>query len=150
MVTGMPEISPRHDGICKCCALDDHTRKFWIYFLKVKSETFDKFKEFKALIENQTGRHIHILRSNNEGEYESNEFDYFCQEARIKRELIVPYNPQQNGVAERKNKTICEAAKAMITDLDLPLSLWAEAACTAVYIQNRSLLPPFTHLGGTW
>ena len=52
--------------------------------------------------------------------------------------MIVPYNPQQNGVAERKNRTICEVAKAMIIDLDLPLSLWAEATGTAMYIQNRS------------
>ena len=59
-------------------------------------------------------------------------------EARIKKELTVPCNPQQNGVVERKNRTICEFAKAMITDLDLPLSLWAEATGTAVYIQNRS------------
>ena len=50
----------------------------------------------------------------------------------------MPYNPQQKGVAERKNRMICEAAKAMITDLDLPLSLWAEATGTVVYIQNRS------------
>ena len=50
----------------------------------------------------------------------------------------MPYNPQHNRVAERKNGTICEAAKAMLSDLDLPLSLWAEAACTVVYIQNRS------------
>jgi hypothetical protein len=49
----------------------------------------------------------------------------------------VPYNPQQNGVAERKNGTICEATKAMMYDQDLPLSLWVEAASTAVYIQNR-------------
>ena len=97
--------------------IDDHSRKSWIYFLKVKSETFDKFKEFKALIENQTGRHIRILRSDNKGEYESNEFDDFYQEARIKRELTVPYNPQQNGVAERKNRTVCEVAKAMLTNL---------------------------------
>ena len=78
------------------------------------------------------------MRSDNRGEYESNEFDDFCREAGFKKELTVPYNPQQNGVAERKNRTICEAAKAMITDLDLPLSLWDEAIGTAVYIQNRS------------
>ena len=118
--------------------IDYHSRKSWIYFLKAKTETFDRFKEFKALIENQTGRHIRILRSDNEGEYESNELDDFCREAGIKKELTVSYNPQQIGVAERKNKTICEATKAMLTDLDLPLSLWAEAACTAVYIQNKS------------
>ena len=58
--------------------IDDYSRKSWIYFLKVKSKTFDKFKEFKALIENQTGRHIRILRSDNGGEFESNEYDDFC------------------------------------------------------------------------
>ena len=78
------------------------------------------------------------MRSDNGGEYESNEFDDFCQEARIKKEMTMPYNPRQNGVAERKNRTICEVAKAMLTDLNLPLSLWVEAACTAVYIQNIS------------
>ena len=82
--------------------IDDHSRKSWIYFLKSKSETFDRFKEFKTLIENQTGRHIRILRSNNGGEYESNEFDYFCREAEIKKELTMPYNPQQNGLAEKE------------------------------------------------
>jgi hypothetical protein len=49
----------------------------------------------------------------------------------------VPYNPQQNGVVERKNKTICEAAKTMMFDQDLPNSLWEEATSTAMYIQNR-------------
>ena len=78
------------------------------------------------------------MRSDNGGEYESNDFDDFCREAGIKKELTVPYNPQQNGVVERKNRMICEAVKAMITDLDLPLSLWAEATGTVVYIQNRS------------
>ena len=57
--------------------IDDYSWKSWIYFVDAKSETFDKFKEFKKLIENQTRRHIRILRSNNGGEYESNEIDDF-------------------------------------------------------------------------
>jgi transposase InsO family protein len=117
--------------------IDDCSSKSCIYFLKTKNETFDKLKEFKALVENQIGRHIRILRSDNGGEFESHHFDYLCREEGIKRELLVPYNPQHNGVVERKNKTICEVAKAMLCDLDLPLSLWAEAASTAVYIQNK-------------
>ena len=58
---------------------------------------------------------------------------------RICRHLIVPYNPRQNGVAERNNRTVCEAAKAMLHDQDLAVSLWAKATSTTVYIQNRSL-----------
>ena len=79
------------------------------------------------------------MRSDKGGEYESNEFDDFCREAGIKKELTIPYNPQQNGVAKRKNKIICEVAKAMLTDLDLPLSLWVEVACTVVYIPHAIL-----------
>ena len=74
--------------------IDDYSWKSWIYFLKAKSETFDRFKEFKILIKNQMGKHIRILRSDNGGEYESNEFDDFCWEVGIKKEVEVPYNPQ--------------------------------------------------------
>jgi hypothetical protein len=56
----------------------------------------------------------------------------------IKREFIVPYNPQQNGVSERKNKTIIKATKAMIHDQSLPMTLWAEACMTVLYFQKRS------------
>ena len=115
--------------------LDDFSQ---IYFQKSKNETFNKFQEFKALVENQIGKHIRALRTNNGGEFVSHEFDDFCRESRIKRELIVPYNPQQNGVAKIKNRTICEVAKAMMCDHDLPSSLWAEATSTTVYIQNKS------------
>jgi hypothetical protein len=98
---------------------------------------FGKFKEFKALIENLSERKIKILRSENGGEYTSKEFVNFCKDARLKRELTTPYNPQQNGVAERKNSTIMEAVKTMIHDQDHPIHLWAKAARTSVYVQNR-------------
>lgn len=68
------------------------------------------------------------------GEFVSHDFDDFCQDAGIKRELTIPYNPQQNGVPERKNRTICEATKAMMCDQDLPTSLWVEVISTTVYI----------------
>jgi transposase InsO family protein len=117
--------------------IDDYSRKTWIYFLKTKDEVFSKFKEFKALIENLSERKIKILRSDNGGEYTSKEFVNFYKYVGIKRELTTPYNPQQNGVAERKNRTILEAVKTMIHDQDLPMCLWAEAAMAVVYVQNR-------------
>jgi transposase InsO family protein len=105
--------------------INDYSRKTWIYFLKTKDEVCSKFQDFKDLVENLSGRKIKILRSDNGGEYTSNEFKYFCREAWIKRELTTPYNTQQNGVAERKNRSIVEAAKAMIHNQNLPMNLWA-------------------------
>ena len=75
-----------------------------------------KFKEFKAQVKNLLRRRIRILRLDNGGEYTSTEFNDFCKEVGIKRELIVPYNPQQNRAVERKNRTIVEAYKSMIHD----------------------------------
>jgi transposase InsO family protein len=86
------------------------------------------------LIENLSERKIKILRLNNEGEYTSKYFLRFCRDAGIKRDLTTPYNPQQNGVSERKNRTIMEAVKTMIHDQDLPIHLWAEAIRTTVYV----------------
>jgi transposase InsO family protein len=100
--------------------IDDYSRRTWIYFMKTKDEVFSRFQEFKTLVENQTGKKIKVLRSDNGGEYTSNDFKDFCKEAGIKRELTVSYNPQQNGVAERKNRSIIGAAKAMIHDQDCP------------------------------
>jgi transposase InsO family protein len=78
------------------------------------------------------------LRTDNGGEYTSKEFMDFCAGESIRRELIVPYNPQQNGVVDRKNRAIVGAARAMLHDQGLPLFLWAEACYTAIYLQNRS------------
>ena len=106
--------------------------------MKNKDEVFSKFKEFKALIENHTEKKIKTIRSDNGGEFTSNEFKELCKESGIKRESSTPYNPQQNGVAEGKNRTIMEAAKAMLQDQDLPMHIWVEAARTVVSVQNRT------------
>jgi hypothetical protein len=116
---------------------DDYSYKTWIYFLKSKDEVFSKFKEFKALIENISERKIKTLGSDNGGEHTSKKFVNFCKDVGIKRELTTPYNPQQNDVVKRKNRTIMEAVKTMIHDQDLPVCLWAEAAMAVVYVQNR-------------
>jgi hypothetical protein len=118
--------------------IDDISCKTWIYFLKSKGEVFSKFKEFKALVENLSERKINILRPDNGGEFTYDDFKTFCREVGIKRELSTPYNPQQNGVAERKNHMIMEAIKAMIHDQYLPMNLWEEATKTVVYVQNKS------------
>jgi transposase InsO family protein len=118
--------------------IDDHSRKTWIYFMKAKSEVFKRFQEFKALVENQTGKRIKVLRSDNGGEYASREFVDFCTHTGIRRQMTVPYNPQQNGVFKRKNMAITGAARSMLHDQSLPLYLWAEASVATVYLQNSS------------
>jgi hypothetical protein len=118
--------------------IDDFSQKSWIFFMKTKGQVFSRFQEFKALVENQTRKKIRVLRSDNGGEYTSKEFMEFCAGEGIRRELTVPYNPQQNGVAERKNRAIVGAARAMLHDQGLPLFLWAEAFYTVVYLHNRS------------
>ena len=117
--------------------IDDHSRKTWIYFLKTKDEVFCRFKEFKALVENLTWKKIKVLSSDNGGEYVDKDFIDYCAKEGTKREWTTPYNLEQNGVAERKNRTIVEAARAMLYDQDMPKFLWAEACNTTIYVQNR-------------
>ena len=77
--------------------------------MEKKDKVFERFKEFKALVENLSKKKIKILRSDNGGEFTSNEFNDFCKEFRIKRELTIPYNPQKNSVVKRNNRSIMEA-----------------------------------------
>ena len=90
------------------------------------------------MVEKESGKKVKALRSDNGGEYVSNEFKNFCAAEGIKQELTTPHNPQQNRVVERKNKIIVGVARAMLHDQGLPLHLWAEACNTTVYVQNRS------------
>lgn len=94
--------------------IDDFSRKFFVHFLKNKSDIFSEFKIFKYRVERETDRKIKILRTDNGGEYINGEFDRFLESEGIRRHLTVPYTPQQNGVAERANRTLVEMYVAII------------------------------------
>jgi hypothetical protein len=115
-----------------------YSRKTWLYLLKIKDEVFRKFQEFKEEIENLTSKKINTLKMNNGGEYTSKEFVSFFKSAWIRRELTIPHNPQQNGVEERKNRSIEETVKELMNDQGLSMYLWGEVAMTTIYVQNRS------------
>lgn len=112
---------------------DDFTRMSWVYFLKLKSEAFEHFKQFKALVENQSGRRIITLRTDREGEFMSDQFNALCDEHDIHRDLTAPYTPEQNGVAERKNRTVVEMARSMLKAKGLSNEFWGETVATAVF-----------------
>ncbi|CAL8168827.1 unnamed protein product [Prunus armeniaca] len=117
--------------------IDDCTRMCWVYFLRHKSEALTVFKKFKATVELQSGYKLKKLRSDRGGEYTLVEFDSFCEDVGIERQLTTPYTPQQNGVAERKNRTIVEMAKCLMLEKKIPFDFWAEAVNISMYILNR-------------
>ena len=89
-------------------------------------------------VEKQSGTCIKALRTHRGGEFLSKEFILFCEENGIRRELTTPYTPEQNGVAERKNRTVVEMARSMLQAKELPNEFWAEAVATSVYLLNIS------------
>ena len=117
--------------------IDDYSRHTWICPMKSKSEVFSHFLKLKNRVENETNRKIRCLRSDGGQEYFSTEFKAFLEEKGIRREFSCRYTPQQNGVAERKNRTILEMARTMLQEKNMPHIYWAEAAVTAVYLINR-------------
>lgn len=103
--------------------IDDSSKWCEVRSLKRKSDVLQAFKEFKALVENQTGRWIKCLQSDNGTEYRNESFDQFLKEHGIKRRLTVPYTPKQNGVAERKNRTPLDMARCLLIQSSLPTYL---------------------------
>ncbi|KAF2347659.1 Integrase catalytic core [Trinorchestia longiramus] len=118
--------------------IDDYSRYTWVYIIKNKSDVFGVFTEFKALVENHYDHKIKILRTDNGGEYVSTDFERFLKVNGIVHQKTVPKTLEQNGVAERMNRTILEAVRAMLSDSKLPNTFWAEAVSTAVCVKNRS------------
>ncbi|GJX64406.1 putative ribonuclease H-like domain-containing protein [Tanacetum coccineum] len=119
---------------------DDYSRFTWVFFLTTKDETSEILKNFIKEIENLVDKKVKIIRSDNGTEFKNKVMDDFCREKGIKREYSVARTPQQNGVAERRNRTLIEAARTMLADSKLPTTFWAEAVSTACYVQNRVLV----------
>ena len=94
--------------------IDDRSRKSWVFLLTTKSETFNCFKIWKAKVENQKKTKIKILRSDNGGEYLSEEFQEFLRQYGITHQRTVAGTPQQNGVAERYYRTLIKMARSMM------------------------------------
>lgn len=144
--------------------IDDFSHKTFVYFLKTKGEVFSKFKEFKNLVENQTGRKIQKIldsideddenteenaeevkatikkiRTDNGREYLSTELINFCKQHGIQHQKTNVHTPQQNGSSERMNRTLIEKARRLLFDANLPKYYWAEASHMAATILNKSV-----------
>ena len=134
-----PMPVPSHGGnLYFITLLDDHTGYSLISPLRRKSDAAAFLKTAITMLERQTGYTVKRIRSDNGGEFINTELDTFYQSKGIKSETSVPYTPQQNGKAERLNRTLLDKARPMLADANLPKFLWAEAIVTANYLRNRS------------
>nr|GEU79179.1 hypothetical protein [Tanacetum cinerariifolium] len=118
----------------------DFSRFSRTFFLKSKDETSRILRNFTTEIENLKGLNVKIIKSDNKGKFRNKEMHEFCSRKGIKREFSNARTPQQNGVAERRNRTLIEAARTMLANAKLPDTFWAKAVNTACYVQNRVLV----------
>ncbi|GJR70979.1 ribonuclease H-like domain-containing protein [Tanacetum coccineum] len=118
----------------------DYSRFSWVFFLATKDETSGILKSFITRVENLIDQRVKVIRCDNGTEFKNKEMNQFCERKGINREFSVARTPQQNGVAERKNKTLVEAARTMLVDSKLPTTFWAGAVNTACHVQNRVLV----------
>jgi transposase InsO family protein len=119
---------------------DDFSRFTWVFFLSDKGETLETLKKFMRRAQNEFELKIKKVRSGNGTEFKNTGVEEFLSEEGIKDEFLVPYTPQQNGVVERKNRTLIEAARTMLDEYKIPDNFWAEAVNTACHAINRLYL----------
>nr|GEW32984.1 hypothetical protein [Tanacetum cinerariifolium] len=136
-LTSISSIS--HKWYC-LVVTDNFFRFIWTFFLKSKDETSGILKKFITKIKNLKDLKVKIIRCDYGGEFRNKEINDFCSQKEIKREFSNARTPQQNGVTERRNRTLIEVARTMLADAKLPVTFWAEAANTACYVQNRVLV----------
>ncbi|XP_035843200.1 uncharacterized protein LOC118490096 [Helianthus annuus] len=112
-------------------------RFMWVYFLKTKDEAFSNFKKFKVKAEKNNKYKVGMLRTDRGGEFTSKEFNQYCEDQGIERQLTAPYTPQQNGVVERRNRTVMEVTRSLLKTMAVPEMFWGEAVRHAMYVLNR-------------
>ncbi|MCO5570135.1 hypothetical protein L7F22_023852 [Adiantum nelumboides] len=117
--------------------IDDFSRFCWVYPLKAKSDVFAIFQHYVTMVENETGCKVQTLHIDRGGEYMSGAFKDFLGKKDIKHQCTMPYTPQQNGIAERKNKSLMEMARCLLKAKSLPHKLWMEAVACAAHVLNR-------------
>jgi len=136
-ICGPMNVKARHGASYFLTLIDDYTRYGYVYLLSHRYEVLDCFKRFLAEVENQTEKTLKSFRTDRGREYLSDQFRELCEEKGIRRQLTIPHTPQQNGVAERRNRTLLDMTRCMMAQANLPISFWGDALLTAAYILNR-------------
>ena len=142
---GPMRVQSRSGKLYVLVIVDDFSRFTWTIFLRSKDETFDEFICFAKKVQKTSGYQLVRLRSDHGTEFENNKFDEFCREHGMDHNFSAPRTPQQNGVVERKNRTLEDMARTMLIASGLPRNFWAEAVNTACYIINRVMIRPITN-----
>ncbi|KAI3685385.1 hypothetical protein L6452_34627 [Arctium lappa] len=124
--------------------VDDFSRFTWVYFLRTKDETNGLIKSFVLMIENQTNLRVKVIRSDNGTEFKDSDLNSFCETKGIERQFSAPRTPQQNGVADRRNRTLIEATRSLLADSKQPITFWEEAVNTACKSEDGFLVGYFS------
>lgn len=135
-VCSLPVVTPNGKGLL-VTFIDDYSRFTVICLLRYKSEVEIKLTEFVEFVKTKFDRKPKVIRSDRGGEYIGKDVENLLISQGIQIQLTAGYSPQQNGVAERKNRTLVEMARCMLIEAKLPKTFWGEAITTANYIQNR-------------
>jgi hypothetical protein len=120
--------------------VDDYSRYSWVFFLESKDQVFEHFQLLALRLNNEHLNWLKAIRSDNETEFRNASFDGFCLEHDIEQQFSAPRIPQQNGVVERKNRTLVEMARMMLDEYGTPRRFWTDAISTACYVSNRIFL----------
>ncbi|WVZ70663.1 hypothetical protein U9M48_019307 [Paspalum notatum var. saurae] len=123
--------------------VDDFSWFSWVFFMEFKDEAFGFVRDLVLRLRNESHKAMRAIRSDNGGEFRNSRFENFCRDLGLEHQFSSPYTPPQNGVVERKNRTLVEMARTMLDEHRTPRRFWAEAVNTACYIANRIFLRAF-------